>query len=376
MRSLVVSGVLPLPADRGDRLREWDMLRALASMSEVDLALVVSRSVPGEELRLLSEHGIKTHVVRVDKVDGALNVLTSLVRGRPLGMSETRRVAQSLQRIGDAWDLVVAFQTKMAYYGSNLPAKIHVLEQTDSLTVYRESLRNRGYFLRWFSLRGISREERRWAERYDVTFLSAMTDVENFRQRMPSADIRLVENGALPSPKPVEWGPKDSLLFVGDLRYPPNLTAVRELATAWWPILRRAYPEIQLRIVGRLPNTWPRMRTMGVTWVGHVHDLYDEYARAIALINPVTFGAGSRRKVLEAWAVGLPVISTSRGLGGLRFTPDTAIVADTAEQAVAGLRELLNSRDTWSRMSKAGLDHVRHSYDSLRLWTEAFTALW
>jgi glycosyltransferase involved in cell wall biosynthesis len=123
------------------------------------------------------------------------------------------------------------------------------------------------------------------------------------------------------------------VLFAGLLTYEPNIDAARFLVTDVLPRLRRHHPDAEVRLVG----TYDRRVTdlagrRGVTLAGGVPDMTPELARADVAAVPIRFGGGTRVKILEAFAHGIPVVSTLAGAEGLDvIAGEHLVIADDAQ---------------------------------------------
>jgi glycosyltransferase involved in cell wall biosynthesis len=183
-------------------------------------------------------------------------------------------------------------------------------------------------------------DARRWQRlEYRITARAAATVVcsDLDRQRLGGATVRVVPNVYEParSPAPVSAASPPSapvLLFVGFLGYEPNLDAARWFAEAVLPLVRQRRPDTQLLVVGRFesPAAVAGLRAAdGVTVTGEVADLAPVLAGARAAVVPIRFGGGTRVKILEAFAAGLPVVTTSVGAEGLSVRDgEQLLVAD------------------------------------------------
>ena len=116
------------------------------------------------------------------------------------------------------------------------------------------------------------------------------------------------------------------LLFVGNFEYPPNRDAVEWLAGEIMPRLWRRLPQARLAVCGHaMPESWARRwPDARLEWQGFVPALPPQQRRAAAFIAPLREGGGSKLKVLEALAAGLPLLSTPQGASGCTCGP-TAI---------------------------------------------------
>lgn len=139
-----------------------------------------------------------------------------------------------------------------------------------------------------------------------------------------------------------EPGREEVLFFVGDLTWPPNAEGIRWFCARVWPALRRLRPSARAEILGRGGRPPMEQRTLaGISFLGEGEDTRPHWARAAVAVVPLLAGGGTRLKILEAAACGVPVVSTPVGAEGLNFTAGSEILlAQGAEEfagAVAGL---------------------------------------
>lgn len=154
-------------------------------------------------------------------------------------------------------------------------------------------------------------------------------------------------------------GDAPKLLFVGHLGYLPNVIAVERLAHSIKPMLSKYFPNVTLQIVGRYPNK--RVRALNklpnVQVVENPQSVEEFLQSADVSVIPLTYGGGSRIKILEAADCGIPIVATAKAAEGLEFLPDTEImIADTDAEIVASCVELLNS--TEKRQSVRGAARI------------------
>ncbi|MEQ1630938.1 MAG: glycosyltransferase family 4 protein, partial [Planctomycetota bacterium] len=176
----------------------------------------------------------------------------------------------------------------------------------------------------------------------------------------PEARITTVPNSVdlarLPFGSAVPEGPP-RLLFVGRLDYPPNLEAVIELVDQHLPVLRRAFPGLHLHVIGEdaVGGTRHLYGRDGVTFLGRVRDLLPHYATSHATYVPIRTGGGTRLKILEAFALGVPVASSGIGAEGLAADDGVHFRRfETPQQGVLALRDLLGrDRDDYVKRARA-----------------------
>jgi glycosyltransferase involved in cell wall biosynthesis len=135
-------------------------------------------------------------------------------------------------------------------------------------------------------------------------------------------------------------------LFVGHLGYAPNIAAVRRLVKRIFPSIRAAHPAAKLEVCGRAPSR--RLKEMvsgqpGITLIASPESLTATYGRASVALVPLTEGGGTRLKILEAMALGVPVIATEKAVEGLGVVPgQTFLKAETDADFVDACTRLSN----------------------------------
>jgi GT2 family glycosyltransferase/glycosyltransferase involved in cell wall biosynthesis len=161
-----------------------------------------------------------------------------------------------------------------------------------------------------------------------------------------------------------------TLLFVAGFAHPPNEDAVCWLVRDIMPLVRRHAPLARLAIVGSEPTA--RVRALAdnnVTVAGDVTEvvLHAWYVKARVAIVPLRYGAGVKRKVVEALREGLPLVTTPVGAQGLPGLGGVASVCDTAETIAAALVALLGDDDLWAVRSQAGIAYARENFSTATL---------
>jgi glycosyltransferase involved in cell wall biosynthesis len=190
----------------------------------------------------------------------------------------------------------------------------------------------------------------------------------------PKANIHVVPNGvdaafyapaaALRRQAPESKAPP-RLLFVGSMDYHANIDAMTWFVREIWPAIAGRHPDVRFTIVGRDPG--PSIRALASSRIevtGTVEDVRDYYASATAVIVPLRSGSGTRLKILEAMAAGVPIISTRLGAEGIDAHNEVhLLLADTPEEMLAAVTRLISSPETRMRMAQQAQALVTQSYD-------------
>ena len=205
--------------------------------------------------------------------------------------------------------------------------------------------------------------ELREMNRLDAIVPISLADADDFRALgctrpmyvMPcSAVIPSVSEG------PVWVGGAQHVVFLGSLDYKPNQQAVKWVFDELWPRVQNEEPDARLAIAGNSPPDWLRRR--GIQPVESAETFMRD---AAVFLAPLFAGGGMRIKVLEALALGRPVVATTIGAGGIDC-PHMLIADDAASFADAVVR-LLRDPAMAARMGAAARAHVAERYDGQSL---------
>jgi polysaccharide biosynthesis protein PslH len=194
--------------------------------------------------------------------------------------------------------------------------------------------------------------------------------------RRSNAHIRVIPNGVdaahFSAPAAAKAGSsthtgvsRQSILFVGSLDYHANIDAVRWFVHTPWPEISRIYPHLHFEIVGRRPI--PEVQALASDRIhvnGDVADVRPFYAGAMAAVVPIRSGSGTRLKILEAMAAGVPVVSTPLGIEGIDAQKGAHFLsAESAQEFVAAMDFLISSPETRHRLALNARTLAADHYD-------------
>jgi glycosyltransferase involved in cell wall biosynthesis len=189
----------------------------------------------------------------------------------------------------------------------------------------------------------------------------------------PAARIEVIENGVDPSRFPATPRPcasRTRIVFVGLLDNQANMKAVIWFTRSIWPTLRQRFPHWRLTLVGTnpAPSVVALAREPNVEVTGTVPDVAPYYEQAVAAIVPLLSGSGTRLKILEAMAAGVPVVSTPIGAEGLDVADGENLLlvpgdsAGSAEKWTVALESLASQGPLWIKLAAAGRTLVESRY--------------
>jgi polysaccharide biosynthesis protein PslH len=349
---------LPWPMDRGAALRDAHLLRYVTQRHHVHLFAVLEKA-PGSE----AMHAANTMCASVDWVLMRQEKGWQKVRawaqhalaGHPLAtwsycpgeLAQRLSVLVRRERI-DVVQIEHSFLAPFVGALAHSPCRTILDLHNYGATQYQSMLRmpcEPWQRLSWLAKAALmSGWEGRIARRFDRCL--AVSPLE--AQALASAAGRPVDvlpNGVdtetLP---PLAPSPGNKLLFVGNLRYRPNDDAVDWMVRDILPRVREEIEDAELMVVGARQGRCDRSE-QGVRFLGMVDDLVTCYRGAQLALAPLRAGGGTRLKILEAMALGRPVVSTTLGCEGLPVVPgEHLLTADSPQTFAAAIVRLLRDR--------------------------------
>jgi len=385
MKVAIIDGDVSYPTTSGKRLRTFHLMVRVAQRHQVTY---VGRCAPdSEEARtapaVLRQHGIEPILVHhpVPQKAGiafyarlAANTFSALPYSVRSHHSEPMRQALrdlAARNTPDVW------QFEWAPYMDLLDddiagARLVVAHNVDTLIWQRYYETARGALKRTFlkqQWRKFERFEQSAFRRADRVVAVSEDDAQLIRERFGQPAVDVVDNGidrAYFEQAPRMPRDPRRILFLGALDWRPNLDAVDLLLETIFPRVRSQAAEARLLIVGRNPPPGLAQRiqaTPGAELHANVADVRPFIAQCGVMAVPLRIGGGSRLKILEALACGLPVVSTKVGAEGLCLTPRTDYVeAEETEMADALLHAIRDPHGAQA-LAEHGRQIVLATYD-------------
>lgn len=218
--------------------------------------------------------------------------------------------------------------------------------------------------------------EKALLETCDAHTVASEREREKLLDRCPSAKVHVIPNGVdidLFSPAAIAEmknsdgasALKRAILFVGSMDYHANIDAVVWFVREIWPDIARRHPDMEFVITGRDPTSAVHeLASDRVRITGTVGDVRSYYALAACVVVPLRVGSGTRLKILEAMAAGVPIVSTHLGAEGIDATHDVhLLLADRGPEMILAIDQILTSAETSSRLVTAARDLVVRCYD-------------
>ncbi|MGA2272908.1 MAG: glycosyltransferase [Bryobacteraceae bacterium] len=381
MRILFLSPRLCLPLLTGARIREYYLARALAQHADVTYVSFIQPGFPeptADELGFFSEVFLVPLLGRYS----LRKILRGLTGREPLNVlnyttDEMKSVITAIAA-RNRFDLVHLDSSHMVEY---VPL-IETLWQSPVRAVYdwhnieSELMRRFAANVSSFPKRVYANLTAKRLVRLEKRILGtgfghvvcSPREKEKLLAIAPAARITVIENGVdterfAPADEAV---PRQRLVYVGAMDFHANIDAACWFARRAWPAIHQRFPDWRLTLIGSNPVPAVRelAREPNVEVTGTVPDVVPYYRDAVAAIVPLRTGGGTRLKILEAMAAGVPVVSSRQGAEGLAVSTGQDIeVLDDDSGWLPALTAIATEPGLWNARSLAGLALVRAHYD-------------
>jgi polysaccharide biosynthesis protein PslH len=365
------------PALSGAKLREYHLARALSRWAELTY---VYFSDAGDPPLTPADLPFASHIVAVPKpqVYGPWKLVRGIAGRWPLPVLNytSPQMTEALSHLDADYDLVHFDSIHMIRYAEvfKKPQRIiynwHNIE-SEAMRRYAQSTPSRPR--RIYANLTARKLEALECEILKSAFghiVCSDREREQLHRIAPSARVKVIENGvdcayfAGLNSEPAS----KRIVFVGKMDYYPNIEAIIGFAHTTWPQVRAQLKDLALTIVGANPTAAVQSLAAipGVEVTGTVPDVRPYYRDAMAAVVPLRTGGGTRLKILEAMAAGVPVISSPLGAEGLTVTTGVDIlISDPDDHAswVRNLTELAQSNERGNQIAAKALELVQTRYD-------------
>ena len=381
MNILFLTQVVPYPLDAGPKVRSYHMLRYLAQRHAITLVSFVRNAQEARGLEHLRTfcHAVYAVPISRSRVRDAYYLLAGLIRREPFLIARDRVPAMHarIARLAteNSFDWVHADQLGMAQYALALPNVSRLLDEHNAVwtIVRRMSQTARPGPFKW--LMEIEwRQLQRYEARVCAAFDRVLTVSEEDRQALQSTTSNPLPITTLPicidveTTPPVESRPQArDVLCVGGMFYPPNVDGVVWFADEVLPLVGRESPESKFWVVGARPDrriVERADRDPHVRVTGYVAETTEFFRDSAVFAVPLRAGGGMRVKILDAWARGIPVVSTTIGCEGIEVRPgENILIADTAAEFAQAVLRVICDPVVRQRLAANGRRWVEGKYN-------------
>ena len=375
---LFLSWWWPYPASNGSKIRVYNLVRQLSQHYRVTL---LSFAEPDEATPEQIAHleGICDHVEAVAKPhynSGALKSTLGYLSRWPRSLVDvysTDMVERIMNvNLAQPVDIIVASQFQTMRYLELLPDVPAILEELEITSFHNavEQAASSPQRLRaQLTLTKFQQSIQYLMQKGAACTAVSASETAYLQQVVPATRVEVVPNGvdtianqpdASVQPTPY------SLIYTGAVTYNANLDAVAYFIHDIWPLVCARYPQAIFTITGGIGNVSVSelAASPGVTFSGYLPSVTEAVRQQWVVIAPLRMGGGTRLKILEAMALGTPVIATSKGAEGLAVHDGQDIlIADTPQAFADAISRLFEDAALRSQLAAAGRELVEREYD-------------
>ncbi|HEY5350303.1 MAG TPA: glycosyltransferase family 4 protein [Candidatus Lustribacter sp.] len=387
MKTLFISGTRPYPPRGGSPLRAWQNIRVLATRGPVSVFSIGER-IEGADTMPGIERWI--HINEDDYPERTLAGLArvgKLVRPRQFPLPNDHITGELNRRLRGFIDEIRPDIVVLSGWTASVPDAVRrfprlVVDAHNVESLLQEELLQVREppigLVRRLQLLRFRQHERALFRQAARVWVCSRDDAGALRRLgtgLPEpviwpnvvdvdayADVR---SGRISAPKGVPAGPP-TIVFVGSYQYAPNARAAEALIETIFPLVLAREPAARLLLVGKPPTQ--RMidaakRDPRVVVTGSVDDVRPYLGVASVSAVALTEGGGTRLKILEAFAAGIPVVSTSKGAEGIAAEHGREILlADTSEAIAQAILDVFARPERYQQQAAAALALVRDTY--------------
>ena len=368
MNILYLCHRFPYPPKRGGKIRPFNMIRHLQAAGHQVTVCSLVRSAPEAEVgRGIAPYCTAFEMALVSEPTQWARMILRLPLATPssMGYFYSAELARKVQHLlaTQRWDLVFVHCSSVAQYVEHVTDIPKILDFGDmdsqkwlEYANYKSFPLSLGYTLEGTKM---LRAEKRLARRFDLCTATTRAEWRTLEDYATGAATDWFPNGVdadFFSPTDGLYEP-DTISFIGRMDYYPNQECMARFCKEVWPLLRARRPAMKLLIVGADPS--PPMRALGelpgVTVTGSVPDVRPHIRASALMVAPLAIARGTQNKILEAMAMGVPVVTSRAAAGGVDADAESHfLVADSAADIALAVLRIVENPAERARLALAG----------------------
>lgn len=375
MNILVLTPYIPYPPNFGGSVRIFHLIRQLHRLGHAVHLLSFREEAGAGDPKGLEPFCKTIRLIARDTGHKRLRQFASLLSSRSFQwrFHYTSAMQVALEQLVRAQkiDLILVEFSQMAGY--RFPAGVPVVLDEHNVEfdlLDRMAARESGAVRKLFNgieARKFRREEISACRAAALTLVTSERDGEVLRQHTPGLRTATITNGVDCDQFARPAGPRhpDTAVFVGATHYFPNEEGVLYFLREVFPLIKERHPQFRFTVVGgKPPMSIVQLQSDAVQVTGYVNDVRPFMWESSVFVVPLRMGGGTRFKIVEAFAAGIPVVSTRLGAEGIPVEDGRELLlADTPAALAAAVVRVLENPGLAESLSRAGHDFVRRHFD-------------
>lgn len=367
---------LPYPLWSGGQIRTYNLLKNLSKKHEITLFSFIRDESEKNYIPKLREYCIDVKVFSKKPPWSLTSLSRSAVTFYPLVVcmylrkEVNKAIAEAIEK--RHFDLIHA---ETFYVMPNIPTNdipTILVEQTIEYLVYQHytksvTLLPLQLLMKWDVAKIRYWEKQYWEKATRVVAMSE-TDQKVMQKLVPSLTVDLVPNGVDCNYFTLKESKNQigqTVLFVGNFKWLQNREAVSILLHEIWPIIRQKLPSAKLWIVGRFPpESIRKLNSESILVSENIEDILTAYRKSDVLLAPIYGPGGTRYKILESMATGLPVVTTPTGIEGLGINNEVhALICKDKQELAEQTVRVLTNHDLYLKLAIQGRKLVEDKFN-------------
>ncbi len=367
MKILYVCHRFPYPPKRGGKIRPFNMIKHLAAQHEVHVCSLARSAQEAEEGKGLRAHCAHTECAVVSEPWQTLRMIVRLPLPTPSSMgyfySPQLKARIRALHAEHHYDLIFVHCSSVAQYVEDITDAVKVLDYGDmdsqkwlEYAHYKPFPLNLGY---WWEGKKMERAERRLARKFNYCTATTRMELGTLRELAPGVASDWFPNGVdhnVFAPDGSDYDP-DTISFIGRMDYYPNQECMLRFSKEVLPRIQAERPTAKLVIVGAEPSQeiLALGKLPGVTVTGSVPEVQPYVRRSAVMVAPLAIARGTQNKILEALAMGVPVVTSSLAADGVDcLAGEHLLVADSPAEIATSVLSLMQDRQKRQQLASAG----------------------
>ena len=376
MKILMITPYLPFPLSSGGQIRTYNLLKNLSKKHQISLFSFIRTNEEKKYIPKLKEFciDVKTFSKRPPWSITSLTLSALSLYPLVVCMYLKKELKQEIQEaIGrEHFDLIHA---ETFYVMPNIPLNnipTILVEQTIEYLVYKhftETIKMLPLkLLMEFDVHKINYWEKKFWQKASRVVAMSDADKKVMRDQNPTLTVDLVPNGVDTDFFKLESRldhKTQTVLFVGNFKWLQNREAVAYLVNQVWPQITKRLPKARLWIVGKFPTTDVlKLGSNSVQISSDIEDIREAYSNSDVLLAPIYGPGGTRYKILESMATGLPVVTTPIGIEGLNAVHNReALIGKTKQMLASETVRVLTDRNLYRILAINGRKLVEKNFN-------------
>lgn len=374
---LFVANRFPFPPHRGDKLKIFNLAKRLAQNHKLILITFTQDKEDLENVHALDRIFDKVITIHLPKYKSILNCFRIFIGDKsPLQVLyfRSKLFRKKLKEVlkEENIDVVHVQHLRMSQYVNELKGYPKILDLPDAFSLYWERRVHRAKnsverLFNSFELKRVVKYEKIMlnfdnclaCSTEDVTYLNKLHGFNHLKVFPNGVDLSTFKSNGH------DYSQNNVLLFTGNMNYAPNVDAVLYFAKDIFPLLQKQFSDLRFVIAGQKPvEAVLGLAGNGVEVTGFVEHMADWYKKATIVVAPLRFGAGTQNKVLEAMAMGVPVVCSKIGFEGLGIKSGEGVfLGENKDSFSEHIQALLLDANLRKKTGELGKEVVKSKFD-------------